>query len=83
MVALTFAIYFAAVTTLHHSHEVIDLPMERLALLKNYKSALDRLLLITEVMNRPEIPVLQALAIYTVCDAPLSHDTYLSTKIML
>ncbi|CAG8945320.1 unnamed protein product [Penicillium salamii] len=67
MVALTFAIYFAALTTLYHSQESIDLPMERPALLKNYKTALDRLLLITEVMNRPEIPVLQALAIYTTC----------------
>ncbi|CAG7949172.1 unnamed protein product [Penicillium olsonii] len=67
MVALTFAIYFAAITTLDHYDGPIELPLDRHALLKNYKTALDRLLLVTEVMNRPEIPVLQALAIYTTC----------------
>lgn len=68
MVALTFAIYFAAVTTLEHCEEPIDLPMKRSTHLKHYKSALDQLLLVTEVMNRPEITALQALAIYTVGD---------------
>ncbi|KAJ5362202.1 hypothetical protein N7541_003046 [Penicillium brevicompactum] len=67
MVALTFAIYFAAVTTLGHCDEPIDLPVERSILLKHYKAALDQLLLVTEVMNRPDITALQALAIYTTC----------------
>lgn len=65
MLTLTFAIYFAAITTLDHD-EPIELPMEKAVLLKHYKTALDRLLLVTEVMNRPEMAVLQALAIYTV-----------------
>ena len=77
MVALTFAIYFAAITTLDHYDGPIELPLDRHALLKNYKTALDRLLLVTEVMNRPEIPVLQALAIYTVRDPRNStHETH-------
>lgn len=66
MVALTFAIYYAAITTLDHTTESIELPMERSVLLKRFKTALDRLLLATEVMNRPEMADLQALAIYAV-----------------
>lgn len=69
MVALTFAIYYAAITTLDHTIESIELPMERSVLLKRFKTALDRLLLATEVMNRPEMAVLQALAIYAVSQA--------------
>jgi hypothetical protein len=67
MLTLTFAIYFAAITTLGHFGEPIELPVEHPSLLKNYKTALDRLLLGTEVMNQPEMAMLQALAIYTVC----------------
>lgn len=67
-VALTFAIYFAAVTALCHDNtqEPIDLLCERKALLKRYKTALDRLLMVTDLMNRPDMPALQALAIYVV-----------------
>lgn len=69
MMALTFAIYFAAITALDHTTESIELPVERSVLLKRFKTALDRLLLATEVMNRPEMAVLQALAIYAVSQA--------------
>lgn len=67
-VALTFAIYFAAITALCHdnNNEPIDLPCEKLALLKRYKMSLDRLLLVTDLMNQPEMTALQALAIYVV-----------------
>lgn len=67
-VALTFAIYFAAITALCHdnNNEPIDLPCEKLTLLKRYKMALDRLLLVTDLMNQPEMTALQALAIYVV-----------------
>ena len=67
-VALTFAIYFAAVTALCHdnNNDPIDLPCEKLELLKRYKIALDRLLVVTDLMNRPEIAAIQALAIYVV-----------------
>ncbi|OJJ45977.1 hypothetical protein ASPZODRAFT_142614 [Penicilliopsis zonata CBS 506.65] len=67
-VALTFAIYFAAITALcHDDREPVDLPCEEQALLKRYKMSLDRLLMVTELMNRPEIMALQALAIYATC----------------
>lgn len=67
-VALTFAIYFAAVTALGHDdqNEPIELPCEMPVLLKRYKMSLDRLLLVTDLMNRPEMTALQALAIYVV-----------------
>lgn len=67
--ALMFAIYFAAITALCHgdnNNELIDLPCEKSVLLKRYKTALDRLLLVTDLMNQPEITALQALAIYVV-----------------
>ncbi|KAH8692077.1 hypothetical protein BGW36DRAFT_303394 [Talaromyces proteolyticus] len=68
-VALTFAIYFAAVTALSHDNEneTIELPLEKPVLLKQYKMALDRLLVVTDLMNRPEMMALQALAIYVTC----------------
>lgn len=66
-VALVFAIYFAAITALcHDNNEHINLPCEKPVLLKRYQTALDRLLLVTDLMNRPEITALQALAIYVV-----------------
>lgn len=67
-VALTFAIYYAAVTALCHddSDESVDLPWEKPALLKRYQTALDRLLVTPDLMSRPDIASLQALAIYVV-----------------
>ena len=67
-VALTFAIFFAAVTALCHdkNNERFGLPYEKSILLKRYKESLDRLLLVTDLMNRPELTALQALAIYVV-----------------
>lgn len=71
-VALTFAIYFAAITALcdDDNNEHIDLPCEKPVLLKRYKVALDRLLLVTDLMNQPEMMTLQALAIYVVSSDP-------------
>ncbi|EED22597.1 conserved hypothetical protein [Talaromyces stipitatus ATCC 10500] len=68
-VALTFAIYFAAITALCHDDnaESIELPCEKLEILKRYKICLDRLLIATDLMNRPDMPALQALAIYVTC----------------
>ncbi|KAH8433127.1 fungal specific transcription factor domain-containing protein [Aspergillus melleus] len=67
MVALTFAIYFAAITALGF-HGEPELPVEeRPVLLKRYKAALDRLLIATDVMNQPEMTALQALAIFVTC----------------
>ena len=67
-VALTFAIYFAAVTAFSHDdqNEPIELPCEKSVLLKRYRMSLDRLLLVPDLMNRPEMTALQALAIYVV-----------------
>jgi hypothetical protein len=67
-VALTFAIYFAAVTALCHDNNnyLIDLHYDKTMLLKRFKISLDRLLLVTDLMNRPEMTALQALTIYVV-----------------
>ncbi|KAI9040650.1 Zn(II)2Cys6 transcription factor [Aspergillus affinis] len=67
MVALTFAIYFAAITALGFHGEPELSVEERSVLLKRYKTALDRLLIATDVMNQPEMTALQALAIFTTC----------------
>lgn len=68
IVALTFAIYYAAVTAICHDddHEPIDLSCETLTLLSRYKLCLDRLLVVPDLMTQPELASLQALAIYAV-----------------
>ncbi|KAF5009911.1 hypothetical protein FDECE_3896 [Fusarium decemcellulare] len=67
--ALTFAIYYAAVTALCHndSDETFDLPCEKSVLLERYRTALDRLLVTPDLMSRPETAHLQAFAIYVTC----------------
>ncbi|KAJ4864457.1 fungal specific transcription factor domain-containing protein [Trichoderma breve] len=69
MVALTFAIYYAAVTALchHDCDEPVDLSWEKPVLLKHYQTALDRLLVTPDFMKRPDMTGLQALAIYVTC----------------
>ncbi|OAA65311.1 Transcription factor [Niveomyces insectorum RCEF 264] len=69
MLALTFAIYYAAVTALchHDCDEPVDLPWEKPILLKRYQKALDRLLVTPDFINRPDLIGLQALAIYVTC----------------
>ncbi|KAL7914486.1 hypothetical protein GGI35DRAFT_147423 [Trichoderma velutinum] len=66
MLALTFAIYYAAVTALchHDCDEPVDLSWEKPVLLKRYQTALDRLLVTSDFLNRPDMTGLQALAIY-------------------
>ncbi|KAJ5979815.1 hypothetical protein N7481_007113 [Penicillium waksmanii] len=79
MLALTYAIYYAAITALCHNHtsgsttrsgsntimpEHCQNEEERTTLLSNYKSALDTILLSTDLMNSPDLTSLQALAIY-------------------
>lgn len=66
MVALTYAIYFAAITALEDDAEEITLPLEKKDLLKRYRLPLERLLIDTDVMNSPEMTSLQALAIFVV-----------------
>lgn len=66
-VALTFAIYFATITPFVMI--IIMNPLTfpaKMVLLKRYKMALDRLFLVTDLMNQPEMTALQALAIYVV-----------------
>ncbi|KAL7939071.1 hypothetical protein V8C35DRAFT_145 [Trichoderma chlorosporum] len=69
MLALTFAIYYAAVTALchHDCDEPVDLSWEKPVLLERYQIALDRLLVTPDFMNRPDMTGLQALAIYVTC----------------
>lgn len=66
MVALTYAIYFAAITALEDGAEDITLPLEKKDLLKRYRLSLERLLIDTDIMNSPEMTSLQALAIFIV-----------------
>lgn len=66
MIALTYAIYFAAVTALDHNDEHVELPEEGAVLLRSYRSCLDKLLVVTDLMNQPEMTALQALVIYVV-----------------
>lgn len=78
VVALTYAIYFAAVTALcHDDDEPAVLPCEKPMLLEHYKKALDQLLMPTELMKRPELVSLQALAIYAVSTDTGSSSSYL------
>ncbi len=76
-VALTFAIYYAAVTALchHDCGEPVELPWEKLLLLKRYQTALDRLLVGPDFINRPDVTGLQALAIYVVRTKSASKPT--------
>ncbi|KAJ5784482.1 uncharacterized protein N7503_009694 [Penicillium pulvis] len=67
MVALTYAIYFAAITALEDGTEEITLPLGKKDLLKRYRLPLERLLIDTDVMNSPEMTSLQALAIFITC----------------
>jgi hypothetical protein len=67
--ALTFAIYYAAVTALcydDNSKEDFGLPWEKSVLLERYKTALNRLLIRPDLLNGPQLADLQALAIYVV-----------------
>lgn len=60
-VALAFAIYFAAVTAIchHNNNDPIDLHYDKTMLLKRFKISFDRLLLVTDLMNQPEMTALQ------------------------
>ncbi|KAK5197659.1 hypothetical protein LTR92_001901 [Exophiala xenobiotica] len=67
MLALTFAIYFAAVTSLGGSHPP-ELAQEDLGLLlQHYKTALNQILLGADLLHKPELTSLQALAIFVTC----------------
>jgi hypothetical protein len=82
MLALTYAIYYAAITALYHttpssgsSPSEIRVPSaetkeDQTTLLKTYKFALDSILLSTDLMNTPDLTSLQALAIYAVRPLP-------------
>ncbi|KAJ5691527.1 hypothetical protein N7488_012262 [Penicillium malachiteum] len=67
MIALTYAIYFAALTALEDGAEEITLPLGKKEILKRYRLPLERLLLNTDVMNSPDMTSLQALAIFITC----------------
>jgi hypothetical protein len=66
--ALTFAIYYAAVTALCHDgdDQPVDLSCDKTVLLKHYQTALDQLLLTPDLMSQPDMLGLQDLTIYVV-----------------
>ncbi|KAE8312527.1 hypothetical protein BDV41DRAFT_577715 [Aspergillus transmontanensis] len=63
MSALTFAIYFAALTSMNEQ-DAADLSLNRVQLLEHFKSGLSHILVGTELLNQPDMPALQALAIF-------------------
>ena len=67
-IVLTFSIYYAAVTSLYHDelHEVAEFHWDRLELLRRFRTALDRLLFTADIITRPSLVQLQALAIFAV-----------------
>ncbi|KIH89919.1 hypothetical protein SPBR_00212 [Sporothrix brasiliensis 5110] len=72
--ALTFAIYYAAVTSMcsddGDEEDNGDAPRpaeETSALLSQFKAALDALLTVRRVIDQPDIQCIQALAIYATC----------------
>lgn len=70
MLALVFAIYFAAITTLS-DQDVISLSGESPYLLLNrYKTGLNQVLVGADLLNNPELVSLQALAIFVVSHHP-------------
>lgn len=75
--ALTFAIYYAAVTSMCSDEDdtPTSLPAdERGAHLSRFKTALDQLLTVSNLVNQPDIPSIQALAIYVVSCLPLQDS---------
>ncbi|KAB8275250.1 fungal-specific transcription factor domain-containing protein [Aspergillus minisclerotigenes] len=63
MSALMFAIYFAALTSMNEQ-DAADLSLNRVQLLEHFKSGLSHILVGTELLNQPDMPALQALAIF-------------------
>ncbi|KAB8246569.1 hypothetical protein BDV35DRAFT_392814 [Aspergillus flavus] len=63
MSALTFAIYFAALTSMNEQ-DAADLSLNRVQLLEHFKTGLSNILVGTELLNQPDMPALQALAIF-------------------
>ncbi|CAK7564564.1 MAG: hypothetical protein SEPTF4163_002458 [Sporothrix epigloea] len=61
--ALTLAIYYAALT----AEPTILAPEQSRAQLERYKTALDSLLTVANLVDCPDLPFLQALAIYVTC----------------
>ncbi|GAD99904.1 conserved hypothetical protein [Paecilomyces variotii No. 5] len=67
MLALSFAIYFAAVTTLTNQ-EISELSSnDRQTLLHQYKTGLNQAVLKADYLNKPDLQILQALVIYITC----------------
>lgn len=64
--SLTFAIYYAAVTSMCPDDSAPIPTEERKTLLYRFRTALDQLLAVSNLVNRPDIPSIQALAIYVV-----------------
>ncbi|KAE8420586.1 hypothetical protein BDV36DRAFT_99505 [Aspergillus pseudocaelatus] len=63
MSALTFAIYFAALTSITEQ-DAAELSLDRAQLLEHFKRGLGHILVGTELLNQPDMPALQALAIF-------------------
>ncbi|OGM46134.1 hypothetical protein ABOM_004871 [Aspergillus bombycis] len=63
MSALTFAIYFAALTSLNEQ-DAAELSWDKSQLLERFKSGLGHILVGAELLNQPELPALQAFAIF-------------------
>ncbi|ODM20347.1 hypothetical protein SI65_03400 [Aspergillus cristatus] len=65
--ALVFAIYFAAVTTLDKNEDSSILTGNRHTILDRYRTGLDQALMQTDFLSKPKLLDLQALAIFFTC----------------
>lgn len=64
--ALTFAIYYAAITSMWEEEDTLVPPEEQAVLISRFKTALDQLLTVRHLISQPDIQCIQALAIYVV-----------------
>ena len=71
-IVLTFSIFYAAVTALYHDglHEITEFQWDKSELLRRFRTALDRLLFTADIISRPSLVELQALAIFVVSALP-------------
>jgi hypothetical protein len=67
MMALLFAIYVSAVTSLTDDEVLSNLHLDRAEVIKNYKFAVEQALVNANLLETQEIVTLQAFALYLIC----------------
>ncbi|KAJ9609686.1 hypothetical protein H2200_006014 [Cladophialophora chaetospira] len=80
--AVMFAIYYAAVTSLQNSTQIVFNENPE-ALLKQYRTGLEQALVNANFMTMPEMPTLQALTLYLICARQSIDKTYVWSMVAL